>query len=165
MRNLKTCPASLKETSYKALVRSILEYSCTVWDPYFRKDVLAIEAVQRRAARFVVGDYRRTSSVTDMLNNLGWQSLETRRREARLILMYKVIHGLVAVPHEDHIKLNTTKTRDSALSTQRLYPYAPNLDVFKYSFFPRTILDWNGLNEDIKNAETLDIFKSNIRLD
>ena len=36
--------------------------------------------VQRSTARFVTGDYRRTSSVSDMCTNLTWNSLYTRRR-------------------------------------------------------------------------------------
>ena len=51
-----------------------------------------IEAIQRRAAQFVMSDYSRDNSVTEMLDTLGWQSLEI---EARLVLMFKVVHGLV----------------------------------------------------------------------
>ena len=32
--------------------------------------------VQRRSARFVTNCYDRTASVTDMLNNLGWDYLK-----------------------------------------------------------------------------------------
>ena len=54
-----------------------------------------IEMVQRRAARFVTSRYRNTSSVTDMLDYLGWESHETRRSKLRLIVFYKIVHGLV----------------------------------------------------------------------
>jgi chemotaxis methyl-accepting protein methylase len=33
-RNLKHCSKTLKETAYTSLVRSVLDYSSTVWDPY-----------------------------------------------------------------------------------------------------------------------------------
>ena len=74
-RNLKNCPTTLvlKETAYKALVRSVLEYSATVWDPHLKKDIKKIESVQRRGARFVSGDYRRDSCVTDMMAKSGRQ--------------------------------------------------------------------------------------------
>ena len=39
-----------------------------------------IERVQRSVARFVTGDYPRTSSVSDMCTNMMWNSLYTRRR-------------------------------------------------------------------------------------
>ncbi|XP_053398165.1 uncharacterized protein LOC128556626 [Mercenaria mercenaria] len=67
-RNLKNCNKQFKETAYISLVRSVLDYSSTVWDPYLSKDITRIENIQRRAARFVQNDYRRTSSVSQMMN-------------------------------------------------------------------------------------------------
>ena len=55
--------------------------------PFFPNLVLSrltIEAVQRKAARFVHGDYRRRVSPTNMLKDLGWKALEARRRDSRL---------------------------------------------------------------------------------
>ena len=49
------------------------------WSPHTAKDVFAIESIQRRAARFVVNDYSRNSSVSAMLADLTWQSVEERR--------------------------------------------------------------------------------------
>ena len=40
------------------------------------------------------------SSVTAMLNELGWHSLSKMREDARLILFYKIINNLAKVPHE-----------------------------------------------------------------
>ena len=56
-----------------------------------------LEKIQRRSARFVKGDYRTTSSVTQMLHDLGWRDLSDRRRDLRLALLYKVVTGHVAV--------------------------------------------------------------------
>ena len=50
------------------------------------KDINKLENIQRRSARFVKGDYRTTSSVTQMLQELGWQDLQSRRRDLRLDL-------------------------------------------------------------------------------
>ena len=113
-----------------------------------------------RAARFVTGIHSREASVTDMINKLGWQSLENRRREARLVLLYKVVHGLVAVPHQDHINFNKSRTR--AKNPHRLQVHAPKTDCFKHSFFPRTTLDWNNLGCDAVLAESVDTFKAQI---
>jgi hypothetical protein len=57
-----------------------------------------IEMVQRRAARFVTSNYsREPGTVTSILQNLGWPTLETHRQGAWLILLYKIIHGEAAV--------------------------------------------------------------------
>ena len=71
-RNLKHCNKKFKETAYISLVRYVLDYSASVWDPYLQKDIDRIESIQRRGARFVQKDYQRTSSVTSMMNDLGW---------------------------------------------------------------------------------------------
>ena len=84
----------------------MLEYSSTIWDPYLKKDIKTIESIQQRAACFVQGDYRWEKNVMDMLESLGWKSLESRRRYARFALMYKVVRGLVAVSFKDHLELN-----------------------------------------------------------
>jgi len=56
-----------------------------------------IDMVQRRAARYVSNRKRNTSSVGDMLQHLEWRNLEDRRRDARLVMMYKISHDKVAV--------------------------------------------------------------------
>ena len=59
-----------------------------------------LEMMQHRAARFVKNRYKRTDSVTAMLDELGWPILSKRRKDARLILFYKIINNLAQVPHE-----------------------------------------------------------------
>ena len=67
-RNLKDCPKTLKELAYFSLVRSFTDYCSTVWDPHQKYNHDKLEMVQRRAARFVKSKYKRTESVTAMLN-------------------------------------------------------------------------------------------------
>ena len=42
---------------YTTLVRPIIEYACIIWEPVTQKNIRELEMVQRRAARFVTGDY------------------------------------------------------------------------------------------------------------
>ena len=56
-----------------------------------------VERVQHRAARFVKSRYSRYSSVSDMLDVLGWPPLSQRRQEAWLILFCNIINGLAQV--------------------------------------------------------------------
>ena len=72
-RNLNSCSPYIKNVAYKPLVRPQLEYCSQIWDPYEKGDILSPEKVQRRPARFVSGDYRRESSVTNMICNISWQ--------------------------------------------------------------------------------------------
>ena len=47
----------MKETAYKGMVRPILEYGSSVWDPHTDKLQEEVEKVQHRAARFVTRNY------------------------------------------------------------------------------------------------------------
>ena len=85
-RNLKGYPKKLRDTAYISLIRPALEYSCSVWHPHKKSNKDNIEKVQRRAARFVSNNFRRKASVSEMLHNLGWQSLDSRRQDQRLVL-------------------------------------------------------------------------------
>ena len=66
----------MKEAAYKGLVRPVLEYGSSVWDPHH---VLQeeLENVQNRAARFVTENYVfETGSMTGILCQLKWESLK-----------------------------------------------------------------------------------------
>jgi len=91
-----------------------------VWDPYLQKDIDRLESIQRRAARFVYNDYGRKTSVTELMKKLDWKPLSERRREQRLILMYKIVNDLIAIPAETHITPNRGITRSSTTNKLKL---------------------------------------------
>ena len=110
-RNIRSAPQAAKETAYKTFVRPIVEYAATTWAPFTDTETRKIEMVQRRAARFVSNDYRRTSSVTEMISTLGWDTLQKRRDLARLSMMYSIVHHLVDIPVEPYLTPLTSMTR------------------------------------------------------
>ena len=110
-RNIRSKNPAIRSTAYKALVRPVLEYSSTVWSPHAKTGIDKLERVQRRAARWVSNDYLYQSSVTTMLNSLKWRPLQGRRDDARLVLFYKIVHGLVAIPMPPFIVHPLKQTR------------------------------------------------------
>ena len=103
-RTLFSCPQNVKEAAYKGMVRPILEYGSSVWDPHPDKLRKELEKVQNRAARFVTrnNDYE-TGSMTGILGQLKWESLKKRRKDNRLILLYKGLKGKAKIPTDDLI--------------------------------------------------------------
>ena len=97
-RNIKVHNQNLKSTAHKTPIRSQLEYASTVWSPHTATDIFKLESVQCRAVWWATRDYRQTSSVTTMLGNLNWRTLDQRRIDSRLAMMYKVTYDLVAIP-------------------------------------------------------------------
>ena len=143
LRNIKTKIPKVRETAYNSLVRPQLEYASAVWDPNHKKRISQIEQVQRRAARWTVGNFYQRASVTQIVQNLGWRTLEQRRADARLCLFYKVVHGLVAVPLPDYIQYSNRVSRYCHSMTFR--QVTTSTDYYKYSFFPLAIVQWNAL--------------------
>ena len=74
-RNLQTKSTNIKDRAYKALVRPLLEYATTIWDPYTASNINRLEMIQRRSARYVLNRHHNRSSVTSMLKQLKWPSL------------------------------------------------------------------------------------------
>ena len=167
IRNTRKCPLSCRRTAYIALVRSTLEYGSTVWDPFLKKDIKRLEKIQKRAARFVKQDYhsKKPGSMTAMLKELDLPSLESRRKENRLCQLYKISNDLVpAIPKGDYltkqrIKRKTKATMDAAFVRENFVENYQNLHdncyivpetntpIYRNSFFPRTLVEWNQLKD------------------
>lgn len=156
-RNTYGCSQHFKEAAYISLVRPHLEYSSSVWDPHTKSDITKLDRVQRRAARFVTGDYRYTSSVSCMLERLGWDSLSDRRKIGRLSMIRKILNSEVDIPVDAFFEARTTITRKS--HSQQLKRYQPRGDIDKFAFAQRTIPEWNALPCDIINSDSSDSFK------
>jgi len=178
-RNLKHCPTSCKRNAYLALVRPLMEYGAIIWDPYQKQDVDKLERVQRVATRFIANDYRtRTPGfVTELLQKHGLTTLQERRGDMRLIFFFKVVEGLVpAIPPERFLipqragRRIRRPARPDFLETNPIQNYTRNNDrcykvpesktqEHKHSFFPKTIVEWNQLDDRLVNSGTTEAFK------
>ena len=159
-RNLGKCSPSLKKQAYIALVRSQLEYASVTWDPHRQNQINQLERIQRRAIRFICGNYKRDASVSAMQQDLGLPTLEERRKRARLVMLYKVINNLIAIPLPDYITPRTRSTRSS--QQHRFTRLSSSSDTYKYSFFPRTLRDWDELPQATIELPNLEQFKGAI---
>ena len=158
-RNFRHCTPSVKASTYKAMVRPILEYAATVWDPAEGDtgDAGSLEKVQRRAARYVCNNYydRTPGCVTNMLQHLEWEPLSDRRASNRLIMLYRFINNS-DLSNTDFLRKSDSRTR----GRDRLYQHHSNHPALHNSFFPRTTRDWNSLPTSLTGAPSLDLFKA-----
>ena len=161
-RNLHPCPRDLKVFAYQTIVRPHLEYCSSVWDPYTQDMVTKLESVQRRGARFVFNDYRWTSSVTNMLEQLDWSPLEHRRRTSRLSMLNKIAQGQVAIPAHKFMQPVQTRSSSRLNHNKAFTRLTGKSNFFNKSFFPLTILQWNKLPEHIVNISDPKQFKNTV---
>ena len=134
-RNLAACPRDVKESAYKGLVRQVLEYGSSVWDPQSILLQDELEKVQKKAARFVTGNYvYETGSMTGILEQLKWESLKKRMKDSRLIMLYKGLKGAASIPTNDIVPPIRRTRKHHSLAFQ--IPMA-GTDIYKSSFSPR----------------------------
>ena len=143
-RNLSHCHSNIKKQAYVSLVRSTIEYCSSVWDPYLKKDIQELEKVQRRGARFVLNDYHPRSSVSSLLKELGWDSLELRRKKGRIQMFAKILSKTIAI---DSTLLEQADSRTRSNHRLKFKNIYARTNSYKNSFFPRTVPTWNGLSE------------------
>ena len=72
-----------------------LYVSCTR-NPLQATQIKNLEAVQRKAAHFAIGQHNRQTSPTGLMQELQWRTLQECRLVARLAKFYKTINGLAA---------------------------------------------------------------------
>ena len=76
-----------------------------------------------------------------MLDELGWPILSKRRKDARLILFYKIINNLAQVSHEHILTKAYEGTRKK--NNHKFRHIAVNTSQYRQSFFPKTVGPWN----------------------
>jgi Reverse transcriptase (RNA-dependent DNA polymerase)/Endonuclease-reverse transcriptase len=153
---------------YLRYVRPHLEFASPAWSPWLAKDIQVLENVQKRAVRMISG--LKSDSYEAKLKELGMQSLQARRVESDLVLMYKVIHGTCNVGSETWPKLlnergrtipHMTRAANDALRLRQ--PMARN-DRRKNFFSIRVCEEWNKIPQDIRRAKTVGQFKKLYKL-
>jgi len=93
-----------------------------------------------------------------MIDTLNWPTLETRRTKFRLML-YKIIHHVVAITPPDNLLVPVD--RRSRLSSNHGFRHIQtSKDSYKFSFYPRTVIQWNSLPPHIHEAATVEVFKT-----
>ena len=88
-------------------------------------------------------------------------SLETRRQQQRLVIFYKIHHGIVAVPAATYMTPATRISRHTHPLAYQVPTYAT--DYGRFSFFPRKIQDWNNLPKHVTEAPSPDSFGAHLR--
>ena len=147
-------PRSALLTIYKCFVRTHLDYDDIIYDEAFNNSFhQKIESLQYNAALAITGAIRGTSRKKNY-QKLGLESLQQRR------FFFKIYKNQCPKYLFDIIPQSNCQYRTR--NAQNI----PHINVkhqsFKNSYFPSTIIEWNKLDSNISNSETLNIFKSKI---
>lgn len=140
-------------TAYKTLILPIIDYACIVWDPYLICHKKRLQSVQRKAARFICKDFRTTTSATALCHRMNLRPIEQHFKILRLRHFFHLFHS-----HSRSAYLvddNVMSRHKHSLAVRTMLAHT---DLFKFSFFPRTIEDWNGLPASIVAEQNINSF-------
>ena len=137
---------------YKALVRPILEYASSAWAPILKRDMDALEKVQRRFTKFISG--LGNMSYQDRLKELNLFSIKHRRKRGDQIEMFKIVHYTDLADH-----LLVRPHRGTRGHNYKLQITRSSTTVRQNQLFNRAALTWNSLPEYLVNAKDVDCFK------
>ena len=150
--------------AYITYVRPKLEFNTPVWSPYLKKDIVSLESVQKKFTRQIcIRCNISFKSYTDRLHKLNINTLEYRRVEYDLILLYKICHNLSDLNFHDYFVYRCTgyNLRQHNWTIQSISH--PKHNQFKYFFSNRTPQVWNKLPDSLVSASNLSIFKSHLK--
>ena len=157
-RNFKDIDINSFKIIYKSFVRSHLEYGCSVWSPYKKNLIDAIEKVQKKATRMVHGLNR--MSYKERLIYLKLPTLKFRRMRGDMIEVFKILtnrYEREITP--DLVKSEFVITRGNCLKLQM---ERSRYDLRKFSFTSRIVSIWNSLPDEIVTATSTNIFKNRL---
>ena len=120
-----------------------------------QRNISNLEMVQQRAARCVYGDY---SSVTDMLSDLQWNTLQQRRMQCKTVMLYRVVHQLVSIPVTPFL----TPVRDLRGHNMKFLIPQSTVNAHLYSFFPNATRIWNQLPPSLVSAASSETFRDQL---
>ena len=154
----KILPRNSLIAIYKSFVRLHLDYGDVLYDqPNNESLCQKIESVQYNALFAITGAIKGTSHMK-LYNKLGLESLMFKRWFRTLYLFFKIIkHGLPEylfdlIPQNNH-QYNTHTTED-------IRTFYCRTDIFKYSYFPVTIMEWNKTDVKLRKSESLPYFRN-----
>ena len=151
-------PRSSLLTIYKSFVRPHLDYGDVIYDQPNNASLSdKIESAQCNAVLAVTGAIRGTSK-EKLYQKLGLESLRNIRWLRKMSYLYKIISTNSPPYLYDLIP---------SLQRSHCYPgYFKTLrcrtELFRNSFLPFTVNEWNILDSDIKNSDSYVIFRKKL---
>ena len=144
---------------YFSFIRPVLEYGDVIWNnisQYLKDD---LDKIQNDAARIVTG-CSKLVSLSNLRQECGWQSLSEHRREHILTLFFKMVKGFVP-PYLSSLvpQLNSNISNYNLRNANNVYNIACRTNLYKNSFLPSVVDEWNLLSQEIRNLESVSNFK------
>ena len=157
----KYLPLKTRKLFYTSFILPHMDYCSSIWggSPHIKKLFL----YQKRAARVILDVNIRHHSSRDLFISLNWMPIKDRIEYQKIILVYKARNGETPGYISDMFStVSETHGRETRAAIRNdLYVVAGrHKEVYRQSFAYSGALIWNQLNTFIREAPSLEIFKS-----
>ena len=162
LRSFKTNNLDIYKMAYKTYIRPLLEYNTSAWTSNKKGDIDLIESIQRTYTKKVCQRLNlKFNNYLERLDLMNMNSLEYRRLEFDLILLYKILHKMIYINLQDTISIsNILSTYNFRRHSLQLTPHPLCNTNMRYNFFSNRIIQiWNKLPEHLISSKSLEIFK------
>ena len=143
------------EKIYTTYIRPHFDYCDFIYDGNLTlTDAKRLQTLQNRCARLVTGALFR-SSTTSLLNDLGWERLETRRLIHKILFFHRLYYNNPPLPTYLTDILTGTRHDNTGLRLRNESDISvppTNLVSYHRSYFPSTIRQWNLLPLTLRNT-------------
>jgi len=144
------------KTLYTSLIRPHLEYGNTAWTPRYKKDMIMIENIQRRATK--LSPAIRDLTYEERLKILDLPSLYYRRARGDIIETFKHMTGRYTVD-ASYLKLDNNNTRGHIYKLKKERVRKP----IRHQFYSNRIVNaWNALPDHVVEAPSVNAFKGRL---
>ena len=160
LRTFKTHNLDTYKVAFKTYIRPILEYNTSAWTPYKKSDIIIVESIQRAYTKKVCQRLNlKFNNYLERLSIMGMKTLEYRRLEFDLVLLYKIIHNLILLDLKGSISRSTSTYNLRRHSFHLDYNFTCNTQIRRQFFHLKTISVWNKLPEHLVSSQNLELFK------
>ena len=144
---------------YKTMILPIMDNGDMIYDNCNENNSHSLELVQNNAARMVSGAFF-TTNVYKLLNEeLGWESLKSRRHRHKIYLFHRIIHGNVPSYLSDILSYSQLGVTRQTHCQNNIRSFLCKTPVYQESFFPSSAILWNALPEYLKREHSSCVFK------
>ena len=146
-------------TVFKSFIRPHRDYGDIIYDQAYISFHQKLESIQYNSALVITAAIRGIS-LEKLHNEVGLETLEKRRWYRKLWCFCKVYKS-----HSPKYLFNiipVTMSRYNKRNINNIPQFKVKHNFFQNSFFPSAVIEWNKLDLNICNLESLDIFKNSL---
>lgn len=106
----------------------------------------------------------RRTETQKLLNELGWETLHTRRHCQILVLFFKILNNLTPTYMRELLPPRVAdRSRYTTRNTENFSTVTARTERYKTSFRIYASKTWNSLPDSLKSAPSLNIFKTRLK--